>query len=370
MANRVAIVGAGLAGRLLALELAWRDWQVTLYEKDDASGRQSCSWTGAGMIAPYCEQESAEPLICALGLRSLELWPQFLAKLPRPVFYQADGSLVVAHAHDLPELGRLQREVESRGTGPEAMQQLAGPQIAEIEPELADRFHRGLFFPHEAQLDNWQLLEVTTEVLSELGVQWHCDTTVSQIRPGSLTVGDQTHEYPLVIDTRGLGAQDSLPKLRGVRGELVHVIAPEVKLRRPVRMMHPRYPLYIVPRPDDRYVIGATKIESDDLSPVSVRGLLELLSAAYALHPGFAEARLLETNAHCRPALPHNLPLVHLTDGLIRLNGMFRHGFLLAPALVEGVLAHLNGQPLSTEMTEVVRLADTAGGWTNPEARP
>ncbi len=337
MAEHAGIVGAGLAGRLLGVSLARKGWQVSIFDQDDESGHQSCAWTGAGMIAPYCEQETAELIICELGLRSLELWPGILAELAAPVFYQADGSLVVAHPHDADELIRLEREVEGRGSGPDVMRIMTGPELGELEPELAGRFHRGLFFPNEAQVDNWGLLPAAALTLRELGADCRYESEVSKVAPGCLTVGGAEHKFDCVFDCRGMGARNDLPALRGVRGELIHVTAPEVKLNRPVRMMHPRYPLYIVPRPDSRYVIGGTKIESFDLSPISVRGALELLSAAYALHPGFAEARLLETSTNCRPALPNNLPLIEIRPGLIRINGMFRHGFLLAPALLEGV---------------------------------
>ncbi len=355
MANTVAVVGAGLAGRLLAVSLARAGRQVTVFDKDDDSGRDSCSWTGAGMIAPYCEQESAEPVICAIGIRSLAIWPELLASLDEPVFYQNDGSLVVAHPRDADELSRLEREVEFRGSDPDIMQRLDSAGVAAMEPELGGRFHKALFFPNEAQVDNWQLLPALLATMYELGIECRFNTEVSEIRPGSIKAAGETLTYDLVCDTRGLGAEVDLPDLRGVRGELFHVVAPDVKLSRPVRLMHPRYPLYIVPRENDRYVVGATKIESNDLSEISVRGSLELLSAAYALHPGFAEARVLETSTHCRPAMSTNLPLVQFEDGLLRLNGMYRHGFLIAPALVEAVMQQLTTGSISGPVAEIVR---------------
>ncbi len=356
MAKTVGIVGAGLAGRWLAISLARTDWQVTIFDKDDESGQDSCTWTGAGMIAPYCEQESAEPIICEMGIRSLELWPDLLKSLAEPVFYQNDGSLVVAHPRDADELTRLQREVEFRGSGPDIMRELDSRAIDELEPELNGRFHKALFFPHEAQLDNWQMLPAMLGTLGELGVACHFNAEVTDIRPGSIRVADEVLTFDLVCDCRGLGAEDDLPDLRGVRGELVHVVAPDVKLSRPVRMMHPRYPLYIVPREEDRYVIGATKIESNDLGEITVRGALELLSAAYALHPGFAEARIIDTSTHCRPAMANNLPLVKFEDGLVRLNGMYRHGFLLAPALVEAIVSQLNTGTMTGPVAEIAKL--------------
>jgi glycine oxidase len=108
---------------------------------------------------------------------------------------------------------------------------------------------------------------------------------------------------------------------------------PDVTFSRPVRLLHPRIPLYIVPRGDSVYMLGATAIESSDRSRVTARSLLEMLSAAYALHPSFGEAEVLEIGVDARPAFPDNLPRVSRQGALISVNGLYRHGFLLAPAL-------------------------------------
>ena len=90
-------------------------------------------------------------------------------------------------------------------------------------------------------------------------------------------------------------------------------------------------------------VVGATSTESDDCPPVSVRGALELLSAAYAVMPSPAEARILELDCDCRPALPDNRPAVRYTYNLrlLEVNGLYRHGFMLSHAVIEGVLTIL-----------------------------
>ena len=108
--------------------------------------------------------------------------------------------------------------------------------------------------------------------------------------------------------------------------------------------MHPRYPLYIAPKPEHVYVIGATEIESDDTSEASVRSTLELLSAAYSLHSGFAEARILEINTQLRPALKNNLPEIRrVSERCLQINGLYRHGFLIAPAMLDATLGLMQG---------------------------
>ncbi|TIS72415.1 MAG: FAD-dependent oxidoreductase, partial [Mesorhizobium sp.] len=97
-------------------------------------------------------------------------------------------------------------------------------------------------------------------------------------------------------------ARDLVPELRGVRGEMLLLRSPEITLSRPVRLLHPRIPVYVVPRGDGLYMLGATMVETDGEGPVTARSVMELLNAAYSLHPTFGEAEIVETAAGVRPA--------------------------------------------------------------------
>lgn len=148
-------------------------------------------------------------------------------------------------------------------------------------------------------------------------------------------------DFDVIIDCRGIGAdqewRDPTHRLRGVRGEVIRVKAPEVNLSRPVRLMHPRHPLYVVPKPDDIYVVGATEIESASNHCVTVRSALELLSTLYTVHTGFAEAEILSMQRALRPTLSNNDPSILIQGNLIQVNGLYRHGYLIAPALLQQV---------------------------------
>ena len=198
--------------------------------------------------------------------------------------------------------------------------------IAALEPDLAGRFRRALFFPDEAHLDPRRALASLAETLKGRGVA---------IRFG-VELDPKSADADIVVDCRGLAARDALPDLRGVRGEMIVVRTSDVSLARPVRMLHPRLPLYIVPRGDGLFMIGATMIESERRGPVSVRSAVELLNAAYALHPAFGEAEIVELGADLRPAFPDNLPHMRRAGRVLHANGLFRHGFLLAPSLPAG----------------------------------
>ena len=174
----------------------------------------------------------------------------------------------------------------------------------------------------------------------------------------------------IVIDCRGLAARGELAGLRGVRGERVVVRAREVELVRPVRLLHPRHPLYVVPWGDGRYMVGATVIESDDEGPVTVRSALELLGSAYALHPGFARGRDRRLGAGVRPAFADNVPKIVVRGRTIHVNGLYRHGFLLAPVLAELVADYLATGAIDERVFRVERRASFRPGHIPAEVHP
>jgi glycine oxidase len=171
------------------------------------------------------------------------------------------------------------------------------------------------------------------------GATWRFGAAVDRIEPHGLHVkGQGWQRFDVVFDVRGTGARPDLP-VRGVRGETVWLHAPGLKLARPLRLLHPRHRVYIVPRPNDVLIVGASQIESEDRSPVSVKTAVELLTAAHSVLPQLSEARILRLDRNLRPALPDHEPHIEIRDGLVRINGLFRHGWLTAPALVEDALA-------------------------------
>ncbi|MFD2165669.1 FAD-dependent oxidoreductase [Thalassotalea euphylliae] len=342
----IAIVGAGLLGRLTAWQLA-HNHSVTLFDKDSKQGVNSAAYTAAGLLTPYGESLSCEPDIVEMGIVALTQWPTLLCELPSAVDFQVKGSLCVSHAQDQGDYLRFVRHIEQ--CYPQAaLKKLASEELSQVSAAIAQRFGTGAFIPGEGCIDNHQLLEALTHALELAEVKWHQHTLVKAISPYTVKYEnhageDKLKRFDLVIDCRGIGAsvgesesqdESALTELRPVRGEVLRVRAPEVDFKLPVRLMHPRYKLYISPKANHEYVIGATEIESGDTSGVTIRSSLELLSALYSLHPGFAEAEILEQLSHRRPAFADNKPKVINQSGLLQLNGLYRHGYLLAPVML------------------------------------
>jgi glycine oxidase len=339
---RCTVLGAGLMGRLLALHLAQAGHRVILVDAGGPQADQSAARVAAAMLAPWAESAVAEAPIVRMGVHGLTRWPQILAKLAEPVFFQQSGTLVLWHRQDEPQARVFEGKVlHAVPDGAPPLQSLGRADIDALEPGLGHRFSKAFYFPQEGQLDNRQLLSALLARLQQLGVELRWHTRLELDDPGAATP-EALGKPDWVFDCRGLGAAPGWDGLRGVRGEVVRLHAPHVGLQRPVRLLHPQYPLYIAPKPDGVFVIGATEIESEDFSPMSVRSALELLSAAYTVDKGFGEARILELSTQCRPALPDNQPAIRLMSWsgrpCMRINGLYRHGFLIAPAVLDAAI--------------------------------
>ncbi|MEM9580809.1 MAG: FAD-dependent oxidoreductase [Pseudomonadota bacterium] len=302
-----SVIGAGVAGLAVATELLARGAKVQVFDPSGPPGPHGCSWWAGGMLAPWCEYENAEEPILQLGQEAIDWWADKTDVTRR-------GTLVVASRRDMPDLTRFARRTDGFCA--------IGPEMADLEPELHG-FTKALFFEGEAHLDPRKALQDLYRTLLDSGVAFHRKPAPAQLENA--------------IDCRGLHARDTLHDLRGVKGEMLVIRCPEVILTRPVRLLHPRMPLYVVPRSGGIYMLGATMIESEDSSRITARSMLELLSAAYALNPAFGEAEVLEIGVDLRPAFPDNLPRIRRLGGRIYANGLFRHGYLLAPALARGV---------------------------------
>lgn len=314
----IAVIGAGITGLWQALRLAGDGHSVRLIERSAAPFETAASRLAGAMLAPFCEGEGAEPWITELGRQSLPLWREAFPDT------SVNGSLVVALPRDQGELGRFARMTSGH-------RRIAAEDIVALEPALAGRFGQALFYPEEGHIEPARAFAALLQRLRETGIALEFGTAAD---PAAIRAD-------WVIDCRGLGARADLPALRPVRGEMLVIETREVTLSRPLRLLHPRFPLYIVPWSENRFMVGATVIESGDPGPVTLRSALDLLGTAYALSPAFGEARLTRFAADLRPSFPDNAPRIVLRDRHIYVNGLYRHGFLLAPVLADLVARYI-----------------------------
>ena len=369
-AKKIAIIGGGLVGRLLAWRLASnhqpasgdtrhsrpntrgttsednginQNISITVFEKGQLTPPSSqtdkaAAFTAAAMISPMSELVSSELEIFQLGQKSLKLWPKWLDQLDCPQHFHQQGSLVLAHPNDIGELQQFQRDLSyklSTQFPNEILQTITSrDQLSDLEPALSHHFHAGIYLPNEAHIDHDEVLNNLITHAKRLGAKFveHCP-----LEPND----EYLKDYDTIFDCRGTGLKEK--GFRGVRGEVLRLECKEITLKRPIRLMHPRYKLYIVPKPNHQFIIGATEIESEDRSSISLRSSMELMSALYAVNPAFSEARILSQDTNLRPAYMDNLPRTeqfksNFDKPIIRINGLYRHGYLIGPAIIEQAL--------------------------------
>ncbi len=341
---RVAIVGYGLIGRMCALELC-HSMDVTVFDPYFDAPEQSAGYIAAAMLAPRSESADCDGAWLKQSSDATTLWQDFLKRHDLPDVLSQTGTLVVSHHADLGAFQQfMQRQKAVAGC---ILTQLSAYQINALEPDLAP-FQHGAFIEGEGHLDNQTLFHAMHARVAKSSTAFFAER--AEVLVNQVKTANHTHEFDYVVDCRGAHAskgkllhspQQKMPLIRGVRGEVIRVYAPEVTLARAVRLMHPRYALYVVPKGQGEFVVGATQIESEDISDMSVRSALELLSALYSLNPAFSEARILAMQAGLRPATYDNQAVITLDDNHAFINGLYRHGYLLAPRLVNQCVRHI-----------------------------
>lgn len=351
----VAIVGGGVAGLVAALELSARGIASTVY---DARRSEGCSLKAGGMLAPLSELDLADPEIARLGLDAPVRWEAILGPPAQGDLWNRQGSLLLAHRPEWPLLTQLLQRARASGLA-SALRDVDAEEIAALEPWTDGRIRRGLFIPAEGVVHPEATLPALRRLAEARGIVMRDGVEVEELAPYRIRVSGTSHACAAVLDCRGLGARHEQP-LRGVRGEFMVLRSAHVRLGRPVRLMHPRYPLYVIPRPDGRIYVGATQLESEDPGAAHVRSALELLSALYSLDPGFADASIERFGVGLRPAYVDNHPRVVVEPGLVRLNGLFRHGWLLAPRLSQWAADAIEGRPPDEDARPYWHAADAA----------
>ncbi len=346
---KIGIAGAGLAGRLCAFYLSHKGYEVTVFDKaSHPTDPVAAGFTAAGMLSHIAELESGDENIYNYGVRSLSLWKEIVPKLSEPVELHYKGSLMLAHRGDEGAATRLISLLQAKAPADQQPTKLSLEQLREQEPSISGPAHAWAL-QNEGHIHTRQAMYALYASCQH--THWHWQTPVKKLTPHTIHTETETHSFDWVIDTRGLGARElkfanahtlSCQNVRGVRGEVIWLQSPNLKLQRPIRLLHPRYRVYLVPRKPDILFIGASEIESEDRSPISVRTTVELLTAAHSVLPELAEARIIHTETNLRPALIDNFPRIEQEEGLIRINGLFRHGWLIAPAVVEDALKLFN----------------------------
>ncbi len=331
----ITILGAGIMGLMVAYHLA-DQYPITLYDPKGFPA-DNASLMAGGMLAPYSEIEHMDMRWVQAGLKGIEIWQD----INLDTGFTQNGSLLIAHPEDRYILERFKTHLP--------IEKQSYHNVQSLENHIPRHHQNGIFLSEEAHLDPAKTMASLCDYLqNHNNVTLTDDPTfqhsnIPTFQPSNLPTFQHSNTPAFqTIDCRGMASHD--PDIRGVKGEILLVRNTEFSLKRPVRLMHPRYPLYIIPRDDDIFMIGATVIESSENENVSLRSGMELMSALYSLHNSFGEADIINIKAGIRPSYADNLPRIHIQDNLITCNGLFRHGYLLAPVMAACVKDYLENK--------------------------
>jgi glycine oxidase len=346
----VAIIGAGTIGTAIAWRCAQRGLAVALADPGAARG----AWhAAAGMLAPITELHYAETALFELSRDSLARYPQFVGELTdrtgRGITFWPCGTLSIAwDSADLAALRDLHAFGETVGAH---AQLITGRELRELEPALSPGLPGGLLAAGDHQVDPRTLHAALSAAAVQSGVRtWTAQARVSVSggRASGVALADGTEIAAGTVivaagawsgQVAGVPAPFAAP-IRPVKGQTVRLRLPgEPRLHHVARASVKGAPVYLVPRPDGRIVVGASSEEAGfDVTP-RAGAVYEVLRDAQTVLPELGEAAFEEVCTGLRPGSPDNAPLIGPSglDGLVHASGHYRNGILLTPVTADAV---------------------------------
>ena len=344
---RVAVVGAGIVGLSIALELRSRGADVVVYDRGVELGA-GVTIRAAGMLGAAFEwaTEEDQRALAALARHAGMLWADFAGRLERlgggPVEYSREGALVVAREPgEMDWLTTLTTACQARD-----MPALTLPlrDVAVREPALSGELVSALLLPEDQQVDPVLVLQRLGAALARMGVGLQFGRQVERITAGQhflmpdgerfdrVVLANGAQAGPRFVGPRGAPLSPDLPSPVPVKG---HMLALAPLQRGPRHVIHAR-DVYIAPKA--RWVlVGATSERGRADADVDRAAIDQLRARAAALVPAIAGAPELTAWAGVRPGSPDDQPLIGETaiPGVFAALGHYRNGVLFAPATAE-----------------------------------
>ncbi|MDA0164693.1 glycine oxidase ThiO [Solirubrobacter ginsenosidimutans] len=344
----VAVVGGGAIGLACAWRASQRGARVVVID----SGEPGAWNVAAGMLAPVSEADFGERELLQLGLQSSMRYGAFCAELDDPG-YSSISTLVVARdrdeAEELDRLLALQRELGL------LVDRLRPSQARSCEPALAPTIRLALNVISDNAIDPRKLVAALRRAFT--GEQ-RTGRVTGLTRQGDRVTGVTLEDGTIVADQVVIAAgvdvacldipEHARVPVRPVKGQVLRLRDPNGPglVSRTIR----GHGVYLVPRVDGRYVLGATMEERGWDTTPTVGGVYELLRDMSEIVPGILELEIEEIIAGLRPATPDNLPAIGrgALEGLVWATGHYRNGILLTPITAELVVDALAGESLPT----------------------
>ncbi|MGL5807826.1 MAG: glycine oxidase ThiO [Xenococcaceae cyanobacterium] len=329
--SEIVIIGGGVIGLAIAVELKRRGATVTVLSRDF---QQAASHAAAGMLAPLAEK-IASPAMLELCLKSRWLYPDWISKLDEITGVDT-GYLPCGILAPIFEGNRQQ----GIGNTDSTATWLDKDAIELYQPGLGKDVVGGWWYPEDGQVDNCQLVKSLLQAAQSLGVKIKEGVNVEAIeqKQGKVTsvfTSAGKFKGDRYILTSGSWANQLLPlPVRPVKGQMLAVRMPQINYQSfPLQRILYGSHSYLVPRKDGRLIIGATVEEVGWTPHNTPNGIKNLLDKAIKLYPALADWAMVEFWWGFRPGTPDELPILGTSscENLILATGHYRNGILLAP---------------------------------------
>jgi len=355
----ILIIGGGVIGLAIAMELNLRGAKVTVLNRDF---QQGSSLAAAGMLAPQAEAIPVGPML-DLCLWSRSLYPEWIRKLEQltgvATGYWPCGFL--APVYSMPQLdnsknGHLEGTYGS--TAPTALW-LDRDAIDLYQPGLGTDVVGGWWYPEDAQVDNRALAQSLRLVVQELGIDYREGVEVEAMEPqGGFVRGIRTsvgkfHADHYVLAT-GAWSRDLLPlAVHPLKGQILSLKVPIDNHQPSLQRVIYGSEIYLVPRRDGRLLVGSTSEDVGWIPHNTPAGIHTLLGRAMRLYPQLKDWQIQECWWGFRPTTPDKLPILGSSplENLSLATGHHRNGILLAPVtalLLTDLIVQQKFDPLLT----------------------
>ena len=351
-ASEVLIIGGGVIGLAIAVELKLRGATVTVLCRDFHA---AASHAAAGMLAPQAEEIFPSPML-DLCLRSRSLYPEWTRKLEdlsgKATGYWACGILAPVYA--------TQESGDINNSEAAPADWLDRKAINLYQPGLSSEVIGGWWYPEDAQVDNRALSRALWTAAESLGVELRDGVKVEGIlQQQRQVIGVQTtagvFSAAHYVLATGAWSQELLPlPVSPKKGQMLSVrVPPGTDNSLPLQRILCGSDIYIVPRRDRQILLGAT-IEQVGFTPYNTpTGIQALLASAMRLYPQIQDYPIQEFWWGFRPATPDELPILGSSpcENLTLATGHYRNGILLAP-VTANLIADLVWQQKSDPLLE------------------
>ena len=328
----VIIIGAGIIGLSLAIELRKKGLQVLILERGEP-GREA-SYAAAGMLADAGDEFPAA--LKPLARESARMYPEFVHEIEDESGLKVDlrdqGTIILSNTSEFPEGAEplSPQRLKSLEPGVETSRILPKNNTTAAPPDI----YAG--YLTERSVDPRSLVAAVLKAARHRQVDMSSGAEVkSLVIDGGRAVGVQTdkakYAAQTVVNCAGAWAGTVAPfdvPVKPIKGQMLAVLeAP--RLQHVIRSAK----VYLVPRSDGRLVLGSTLEDVGYNKRTDVSTLQRLFDAAVEVVPGIAKSLRNEAWAGLRPGTPDELPILGETSisGYFIATGHYRDGILLAP---------------------------------------